>query len=145
MAEWFKAPVLKTGRGETLSWVRIPPLPPAHHLRTSQPVSQPSKYVGKMGISVFTSCSPSPIKLLNNLVGRLGEGLARTVNKLTPLKVTRLGEPGMYPDGAGLYLQSHSVRGEVLDLPFLIARSSSGDGSWLGGPCRPVRSPYASQ
>ena len=29
VAEWFKAPVLKTGRGATLSWVRIPPLPPA--------------------------------------------------------------------------------------------------------------------
>ena len=28
VAEWFKAPVLKTGRGATLSWVRIPPLPP---------------------------------------------------------------------------------------------------------------------
>ena len=29
VAEWFKAPVLKTGRGSRLSWVRIPPLPPA--------------------------------------------------------------------------------------------------------------------
>ena len=28
MAEWFKAAVLKTARGATLSWVRIPPLPP---------------------------------------------------------------------------------------------------------------------
>src|ERR1700759_511422 len=28
VAEWFKAPVLKTGRGATLSWVRIPPHPP---------------------------------------------------------------------------------------------------------------------
>jgi hypothetical protein len=28
VAEWFKAPVLKTGRGATLSWVRIPPRPP---------------------------------------------------------------------------------------------------------------------
>ena len=28
MAERFKAPVLKTGRGASLSWVRIPPLPP---------------------------------------------------------------------------------------------------------------------
>jgi hypothetical protein len=27
VAERFKAPVLKTGRGATLSWVRIPPLP----------------------------------------------------------------------------------------------------------------------
>src|SRR5690242_2305016 len=29
VAEWFKAPVLKTGVGETPPWVRIPPLPPA--------------------------------------------------------------------------------------------------------------------
>jgi hypothetical protein len=28
VAEWFKAPVLKTGVGETPPWVRIPPLPP---------------------------------------------------------------------------------------------------------------------
>ena len=29
VAERFKAPVLKTGRGASLSWVRIPPHPPA--------------------------------------------------------------------------------------------------------------------
>ena len=28
VAEWLKAPVLKTGKGETPSWVRIPPHPP---------------------------------------------------------------------------------------------------------------------
>jgi hypothetical protein len=28
MAEWLKAPVLKTGRRETVSWVRIPLPPP---------------------------------------------------------------------------------------------------------------------
>ena len=28
MAEWFKAPVLKTGVRESVPWVRIPPLPP---------------------------------------------------------------------------------------------------------------------
>ena len=28
VAEWFKAAVLKTARGASLSWVRIPPLPP---------------------------------------------------------------------------------------------------------------------
>jgi integrase len=31
--------------------------------------------------------------------------MARTVGKLTALKVARLAEPGMYADGAGLYLQ----------------------------------------
>ncbi len=29
MAERLKAPVLKTGKGETPSWVRIPPHPPS--------------------------------------------------------------------------------------------------------------------
>ncbi len=29
VAEWLKAPVLKTGRRETVSWVRIPPPPPS--------------------------------------------------------------------------------------------------------------------
>tara|TARA_B100000161_G_scaffold248354_1_gene205149 strand:- start:250 stop:366 length:117 start_codon:yes stop_codon:yes gene_type:complete len=29
MAEWLKAPVLKTGKGATLSWVRIPVSPPS--------------------------------------------------------------------------------------------------------------------
>jgi hypothetical protein len=33
VAEWFKAPVLKTGRGSRLSWVRIPPLPPGKNKR----------------------------------------------------------------------------------------------------------------
>src|SRR5690606_10691692 len=28
VAEWFKAPVLKTGVGASPPWVRIPPLPP---------------------------------------------------------------------------------------------------------------------
>jgi hypothetical protein len=28
VAEWFKAAVLKTAVGESLPWVRIPPLPP---------------------------------------------------------------------------------------------------------------------
>ena len=28
MAEWFKAPVLKTGVPARVPWVRIPPLPP---------------------------------------------------------------------------------------------------------------------
>src|SRR3954463_6239770 len=28
VAEWFKAPVLKTGVGASLPWVRIPPSPP---------------------------------------------------------------------------------------------------------------------
>src|SRR5581483_6179084 len=30
VAEWFKAPVLKTGVPARVPWVRIPPLPPAY-------------------------------------------------------------------------------------------------------------------
>ena len=32
MAERLKAPVLKTGKGATLSWVRIPVLPPFRNI-----------------------------------------------------------------------------------------------------------------
>src|SRR5215510_9143778 len=35
----------------------------------------------------------------------LGVGMARTVGRLKALKVERANEPGMYADGAGLYLQ----------------------------------------
>ena len=31
--------------------------------------------------------------------------MARTVNQLTATRVQKLKVPGMYPDGAGLYLQ----------------------------------------
>jgi hypothetical protein len=31
VAERLKAPVLKTGRRATVSWVRIPPHPPDYH------------------------------------------------------------------------------------------------------------------
>ena len=34
MAERLKAPVLKTGKGATLSWVRIPVLPPLKFLES---------------------------------------------------------------------------------------------------------------
>jgi hypothetical protein len=30
VAEWLKAPVLKTGKRESVSWVRIPPPPPIY-------------------------------------------------------------------------------------------------------------------
>src|SRR5215204_7368603 len=36
VAEWLKAPVLKTGRGESLSRVRIPPPPP---ITTGKPLT----------------------------------------------------------------------------------------------------------
>ncbi len=38
VTEWFKVPVLKTGRGATLSWVRIPPRPPHERPPSSAPV-----------------------------------------------------------------------------------------------------------
>jgi len=40
------------------------------------------------------------------LVGKSGvEVMAQTVNQLTATKVQKVKAPGMYPDGAGLYLQ----------------------------------------
>jgi Arm DNA-binding domain len=40
------------------------------------------------------------------IVGEIGgKWMARIVGKLTALKVARSLPPGMYPDGAGLYLQ----------------------------------------
>ena len=34
VAEWLNAPVLKTGMGESPSWVRIPPPPPLNLIKT---------------------------------------------------------------------------------------------------------------
>src|SRR5258707_14930539 len=39
VAEWFKAPVLKTGRGSRLSGVRIPPRPPLFRASAGRPLS----------------------------------------------------------------------------------------------------------
>ena len=35
VAEWLNAPVLKTGMGESPSWVRIPPPPPLYRIKTT--------------------------------------------------------------------------------------------------------------
>jgi|KBSSwiStaDraftv2_1062776.scaffolds.fasta_scaffold304813_2 integrase len=43
------------------------------------------------------------------IVGKSGVEMARTVGKLTALKVARVLAPGMYADGAGLYLQVTGV------------------------------------
>ena len=43
MAEWFKAAVLKTAVGESLPWVRIPPLPPATAVKPSNALLESGK------------------------------------------------------------------------------------------------------
>ena len=58
VAEWLKAPVLKTGRRATVSWVRIPPHPPKHidlpallfvqHIPINAPQKRPFATVRKM-------------------------------------------------------------------------------------------------
>lgn len=47
VAEWLKAPVLKTGRRVTVSWVRIPPPPPLYRR-----LSPKMAYVPLIAISV---------------------------------------------------------------------------------------------
>src|SRR5262249_54627796 len=43
VAEWFKAPVLKTGVPARVPWVRIPPLPPKPLFMTVRPCSLPTR------------------------------------------------------------------------------------------------------
>ena len=42
--------------------------------------------------------------------------MAQTVNQLTATKVHKLKTPGMYPDGAGLYLQVTGENAKILAL-----------------------------
>jgi hypothetical protein len=57
VAEWFKAPVLKTGRGSRLSWVRIPPLPPARVL-TQRPPRCPPFFLESVGVTASRHGAP---------------------------------------------------------------------------------------
>ena len=70
VAEWFKAPVLKTGRGATLSWVRIPPLPPIRRSLPFATIRKRPKNVRVYCLSVFTRSPSSPI-IRNAFAGNL--------------------------------------------------------------------------
>ncbi len=71
VAEWFKAPVLKTGRGASLSWVQIPPLPPMSSA-CGRPGCQPLRRLGRhrtgmQGVVKFVRLHP-------DLPGQRGRG-----------------------------------------------------------------------
>src|ERR1700742_2039159 len=53
VAEWFKAPVLKTGVPARVPWVRIPPLPPASILPYRPPLDSGGAFAGERSISPF--------------------------------------------------------------------------------------------
>ena len=61
VAEWLKAPVLKTGRRASVSWVRIPPHPPLQY-RTGHPRAKKSVWVsGGFQESVFSASDFDPL------------------------------------------------------------------------------------
>ena len=43
--------------------------------------------------------------------------MARTIGRLTALKIARTAKPGMYPDGGGLYLGRLRAPERIVDLP----------------------------
>jgi hypothetical protein len=52
-----------------------------------------------LSLSAILVCAPM------RLLIRVGRDMARKIGRLTALAVSRLSEPGMHPDGGGLYLQ----------------------------------------
>jgi hypothetical protein len=62
---------------------------------------------------------------------RRGEGMARATRRLTALKVEKAKEPGMYGDGAGLYLRVTPEGTKNWVLRFMLDRRPR----WMGlGP-----------
>jgi Arm DNA-binding domain len=63
----------------------------------------------------------------------VGRDMARKIGRLTALEASRLSEPGMHPDGGGLYLQNSKTRARSWVLRF------KHDGRYMGlGPCHAV-------
>ncbi len=101
------------------------------------------------------SCRPlSSLQISTMIVGRiggLGVAMARTVGKLTALKVGRDLPPGMYADGAGLYLQvtgtgakswiyRFSLRGKAREMGLgSLSALSLADARAAAGKCRGER------
>jgi hypothetical protein len=112
VAERLKAPVLKTGRRATVSWVRIPPHPPNAIPAGSEPIRQnPSN-------AVFFQATPSglfrrcPVCSSSVLwVGPWADGGATMAghNKLSAAGMNARKKQGRYADGLGLYLQVSSA------------------------------------
>ena len=118
MAEWFKAPVLKTGRGFR-SLVGSNPTPSASRLIRSRSLPSATshktlKKLAQLSVSLLFTRSPSSAIIRLEIVGmivdsrkieRKGGTMARAIGRLTALKIEKAKEPGMYADGGGLYLR----------------------------------------
>jgi hypothetical protein len=109
VAEWFKAPVLKTGVGASPPWVRIPPPPPRHRRSTSDDVDQCLRKLNKIwaqvrptSLGVGANCLASLSHLWTNL---WTGGMPKTTHRLTAIRLHNLKKPGLHADGAGLYLK----------------------------------------
>ena len=50
VAEWFKAPVLKTGVPARVPWVRIPPLPPETVHQISPAITDKAETAALLGV-----------------------------------------------------------------------------------------------
>jgi integrase len=105
VAERFKAAVLKTARGFTLPrgfeshpFRQARPRRCSRLIRTSTILS----ILRRLSAVHVRSCTPYSALPLWVI---LGVRMARTVGKLKALQVGRTCKPGMYSDGAGLYLQ----------------------------------------
>ena len=62
MAEWLKAPVLKTGSGLSRSWVRIPPPPPHSRYRWSRLKPVQKARLERRKFNGLNSAAPSTCK-----------------------------------------------------------------------------------
>ena len=69
VAEWFKAPVLKTGVGASLPWVRIPPSPPCFKKRARRQLLWQMQPPSPRPMFNRDFSSPAPLRLLWRLPG----------------------------------------------------------------------------
>ena len=84
MAEWFKAPVLKTGVPARVPWVRIPPLPPVQNV---------SGTLGYPGLSGGMTCSlRHPMELYQFDLRVMAGGCGQTSVARQQWCVERLGQ-----------------------------------------------------
>ncbi len=70
VAEWLKAPDSKSGLGETLTWVRIPPLPPLLVQNPAATLSLRRHYTVDNGLERKLKSQNSPIKCFDKFSRR---------------------------------------------------------------------------
>src|SRR4051812_21313011 len=117
VAEWFKAPVLKTGVPARVPWVRIPPLPPPDAIYPlEKPLIKPLKTYKCRAIATSRNVARFQATSLNNsfrctlrepqgtagdLLGgpRMAGKAGRRVGKLAARFVETAAKPGLFGDG----------------------------------------------